>query len=86
MYFRREADVEEQRLSELQKELEDVENEEKRLYEQLGALIEEEKATMKAITEQEAEAQRLAQEEHRYWKEYTKYRKDYINIDDEYRR
>lgn len=56
------------------------------MYEELAALIEEEKATLKAIKEQEAEAQRLAQEEHRYWKEYTKYRKDYLNTDDEYRR
>ncbi|KRT79646.1 hypothetical protein AMK59_8325 [Oryctes borbonicus] len=84
-YKRREADVGEQKLSELQKELEDIENEEKRLYEELGALTEEEKETLKAIEEQEAEAKRLAQEEHRYWKEYTKYRKDYLNTDDEYR-
>ncbi|KAI4467763.1 beclin 1 [Holotrichia oblita] len=57
-YKRKEADLGEQKLSELQKELEDIENEEKRLYEELAALIEEEKATLKAIKEQEAEAQR----------------------------
>lgn len=61
-------------------------NEEERLFCELEAMQQEEAATLKAIAEQEAEAQRLAHEEERYWREYTRHRRDVIVTEDEYRR
>lgn len=73
-------------LPDLQKELDDLKSEEERLIDELTALQEEEAATMKAIDEQHIEAQRLAKEELRYWKEYTKHRRDLILTDDDAKR
>lgn len=53
---------------------------------ELSALQEEEAATLQAIEEQNVEAQRLAKEEQRYWKEYTKHRRDLVLRDDDARR
>ena len=76
----------ETKLSELEMELEDAENEGRRLLAELKALDEEERATLEAIKEEEAEAERLAREESRLWKQHAKHRVDYLSIDDEYRR
>lgn len=84
--YRLENETPDTKLSELEMELEDVENEERRLLDELKALDEEERATLEAIKEQEAEAKRLAKEESKLWKQYAKHRIDYLSTDDEYRR
>lgn len=53
---------------------------------ELAEMQQEEQATLSAIKQQELEAERLAQEEARYWNEYTRHRRDYMCTDDEYRR
>lgn len=72
--------------NELEKELEDLKSEEQRLLGELEALKQEEEETLKAIKEEEAEAERLGKEEDRYWKEYTRHRRDFMQTDDESRR
>lgn len=80
------SETNEPRLSELEKELDDLKNEEQRLLNELEALSQEETETLKSIQIEEAEAERLAIEEDRYWKEYTKHRKDFMQTDDESKR
>lgn len=63
-----------------------MKGEEQRLLGELEALKEEEEETLKAIENEEAEAQRLGREEDRYWKEYTRHRRDFMQTDDESRR
>lgn len=70
----------------MEKELEDLKGEEKRLLGELEALKQEEEETSKAIEEEEIEARRLAKEEDKYWKEYTRHRRDFMQTDDESRR
>lgn len=84
--FRLQSESNETRLSELEKELEDLKGEEKRLLSELEALKQEEEETLKAIKEEEVEAQRLGKEEDRYWQEYTRHRRDFMQTDDESRR
>lgn len=74
------------RLPDLQKDLDDLKSEEQRLIDELRALQEEEAATLTAIDEQHVEAQRLAKEEMRYWKEYTKHRREFMMTDDDAKR
>lgn len=74
------------RLSDLEKELQGLKDEEQQLMNELANMQQEELATLEAIKEQESEAGRLAQEEDRYWREYTRHRRDYLYTDDEYRR
>lgn len=76
MYFRLKTETQYSTLESLQKELEDLHSEEQRLLQELNSLQHEETATLEAISEQEAEAQRLNEVEERYWKEYTRYRRD----------
>ncbi|XP_022907353.1 beclin-1-like protein [Onthophagus taurus] len=84
-YNKLEKDTKEPSLSELQKELEDVTSEEKRLMEELDALEQEEKLTLEAIKEEELKAKELAKEENNYWEEYITHREDYDDTDDEYK-
>lgn len=70
----------------LAKELQDVKAEEERMIRELEALRKEEIATRNAIAEQERERERLQSEEDRYWKEYSKHRRDLMLADDECRR
>lgn len=86
MYFRLKTETQYSTLESLQKELEDLHSEEQRLLQELNSLQHEETATLEAISEQEAEAQRLNEVEERYWKEYTRYRRELMLTDDEYRR
>lgn len=81
-----ESEPQDVRLGDLEKELEDLRKEEERLIGELTALQEEEKATLGDIAEQEEIARRLGEEEERYWQEYTKLRKDYMQTDDEFKR
>lgn len=85
-YCRLQSESSEPSLSELEKELDDLKGEEQRLLGELEALKEEEEETLKAIENEEAEAQRLGREEDRYWKEYTRHRRDFMQTDDESRR
>lgn len=83
---RLESETSDVRLSDLEKELQDLKNEEQQLMNELSDLQQEEMATLEAIKEQEKEAERLALEEDKYWIEYTRHRRDYMFTDDEYRR
>lgn len=78
-------DVNEPKLSELEKELYDLKEEENRLLEELNSLQEEEKETIKKIEEQEEIARKISQEEHRYWKEYTRHKREHLQTEDEER-
>jgi beclin 1 len=49
----------------------------------LAALQEAELATKKAIEEQRAEHERLDSEEERYWREYTRHRREQMLTEDE---
>lgn len=73
-------------ISELEKELSDLQNEEERLKSELEALKQEEADTIKAIKHEETEAERLVQEENKYWMEYTRHRWDFMQTEDESRR
>lgn len=70
----------------LEKELLDVRAEEERMILELEALRKEETATKAAIAEQEKEKERLQSEEERYWREYSRHRRDLILAEDECRR
>lgn len=70
----------------LTKELADVKAEEERMIQELEALRKEEAVTRNAIIEQELERERLQNEEQRYWKEYSRHRRDLILAEDECRR
>lgn len=70
----------------LTKELQDVKSEEERMINELEALRKEEIATRNAIAQQERERERLQSEEERYWREYSKHKRDLILAEDEYRR
>lgn len=85
-FCRLQSESNEPSLSELEKELEDLKGEEKRLLSELEALKQEEEETLKAIEEEEAEAGRLSKVEDMYWKEYTNHRSDYMQNDDDSRR
>lgn len=76
-------DVEMERLA---KELQDVQSEEERMIRELEALRKEELATRNAIAQQEREKERLQSEEERYYKEYSKHKRDIMLAEDECRR
>lgn len=84
--IRLECDVSEPSISCLEKELDDLKSEEQRIVAELTALQSEEKSTLVAIKENEREYERLCSEEHRYWKEYTKHRRELMLTDDEHKR
>lgn len=70
----------------LVKELQDVQSEEERMIRELEALRKEEIATKNAIVEQEIERERLQSQEERFWKEYSKHKRDVLLAEDECRR
>ncbi|XP_033217113.1 beclin-1-like protein isoform X1 [Belonocnema kinseyi] len=69
----------------LAKELQDVKAEEERMISELEALRKEEAATKSAIEQQERERDRLQSEEERYWREYSRHRRDLMLGEDESR-
>lgn len=77
---------EETEMEALEKELQDVKAEEERMIRELEALRKEEAATKNAIAEQERERERLQSEEERYWREFSRHRRDLILAEDECRR
>ncbi|CAB0010445.1 unnamed protein product [Nesidiocoris tenuis] len=60
--------------------------EEERLTQELGIMQVQEKAIQDEYTAQENIKERLEQEEERYWKDYSKFRNEFILIEDERRR
>lgn len=70
----------------LEKELDDLKSEEQRLLAELKALQSEEKDTLEALAKNEKEYERLCNEENRYWKEYTKHRRELLLTEDEFKR
>lgn len=83
---RLENETQDIKLSDLERELQDITNEEHRLIEELAALKLEENETLKAIDEQKEVSNHLNKEEERYWKEYTRHRREYMQTDDEHKR
>lgn len=69
----------------LEKELSDLEEEERRLMADLSKLKREEDAIRSTITFQEEERERLDAEEEKYRREYTKHRRDLMLTEDEHR-
>ncbi|XP_012258889.1 beclin-1-like protein isoform X1 [Athalia rosae] len=72
-------------MSNLVKELQDIKAEEERMIGELEALRREEAATRNAIAQQERERERLQSEEERYWREYSRHRRDLMFAEDEFR-
>lgn len=70
-------------LSKLEKELNDLKLEESRLVDELDVLKKESGALKEAIKVQENETVRLQSEEQKYWREYTKQRRELMLADDE---
>lgn len=60
--------------------------EEKKLLSELSNLQESENALDCDMREAEKEKERLIKEEEKYWKEYSKYRRDCILIEDKQKR
>lgn len=78
-----ENDKDDLNLDSLEKELDDWKHEEQRLLDELEALQKEEKETKQEIELQEREKDRLAKQQDIYWREYTRYRKDLMNSEDQ---
>ncbi|KAG5684916.1 hypothetical protein PVAND_014124 [Polypedilum vanderplanki] len=69
----------------LEKELEQLMIEEKKLLSDLRTLKKEEEFIKETIKLQDEEKKRLKAEDEKYWREYTKHRRDLIAAEDEYR-
>uniref|UniRef100_A0A0K8TRH3 Putative beclin-like protein n=1 Tax=Tabanus bromius TaxID=304241 RepID=A0A0K8TRH3_TABBR len=69
----------------LEKELSNLNEEEKRLIDELTKLKREETAVATEIKYQEEEKLRLDAEGERYWREYTKHRRDLMITEEEFR-
>lgn len=96
------AEKTEPKLLELEKELADLSEEEERLMEELQALRQEEEATLKVkpdglitvcwspgfqgISEQEERSKQITQEEERYFREYARFKRQWLVAEDEERR
>lgn len=72
-------------LEELEKEVESLKTEEQKLLKELGTLKRDEDSIKEQIRVQEEEKRRLKNEDEKYWREYTKHRKELIAAEDEYR-
>jgi len=83
LFYRLEAEDEDQGIESLEKELADLRAEEHRLLQELATLQEAEFSTKKAIAEQRAEHERLDGEEERYLREYARHRRDQMLTEDE---
>lgn len=74
-----------QDVDELVKEVENLKNEETKLLKELEVLMKDEENIKESIRIQEEEKKRLKNEDEKYWREYTKHRKELISAEDEYR-
>lgn len=79
-------DQDEPKLSDLEKELKTLSEEEVRLLAELEALNEQEEVTTRTITEQEELAKKITQEEDIYWKEYVRLKREWLEAEDQGRR
>ncbi|ENN79449.1 hypothetical protein YQE_04093, partial [Dendroctonus ponderosae] len=82
-YYSVYAEETEPKLAELEKELADLSEEEGRLMEELQALRQEEEVTLKAIAEQEQRSKQITQEEERYFREYARFKRQWLIAEDE---
>ncbi|XP_030762144.1 beclin-1-like protein isoform X2 [Sitophilus oryzae] len=73
----------EPKLSELEKMLQDVTDEENKLLDELQGLQNDEEETLKAIEEQEDISRKISQEEDRYWKEYVRHKREWLMAEDD---
>lgn len=80
-----EADVSEPSIADLQNELKSLQAEEEQYMAELRDKDQENKATLAALAEQEAEAQRLNQESNNYCKQFARHRYDYMTVEDDYK-
>lgn len=71
-------------IEQLEKELSDLEMEEKRLIDELAKLKREEDSVKETMKAQEEEKERLNIDEEKYRKEYSKYRRDLMLSEDEF--
>lgn len=69
----------------LEKELQDLNEKEKKLIDELSILQINESEVKSAIKLQEEERARLEIQEERYWREYTKHRRELMTTEDDYR-
>lgn len=69
----------------LEKELQNLLKEEEKLSSELEGLNKDEKTIKETIKAQEEEKKRLKVEDEKYWREYTKHRRELIAAEDEYR-
>lgn len=69
----------------LEKELSNLMADEQKLLEELNQLKKEEQSIKDTIKIQEDEKKRLKNEDEKYWREYTKHRRELIAAEDEYR-
>lgn len=60
--------------------------EEESLQVELSQLQKKEQSAKEAVAKQEKEKERIAAEEERYWREYTRHRRDLLLAEDQYRR
>lgn len=72
-------------IDQLEKELQDLTTEEEKLLQELATMKKDEITIKNTIKAQEEEKGRLKNEEEKYWREYTKHRRDLIAAEDEYR-
>ncbi|XP_055679889.1 beclin-1-like protein isoform X2 [Lutzomyia longipalpis] len=72
-------------IEQLEKELADLSTEEERLVAELAMLKTQEEAIKVSIEGQQAEQERLRDEQVKYWREYTKHRRDLMATEDEFR-
>ncbi|XP_076269071.1 beclin-1-like Atg6 isoform X2 [Rhynchophorus ferrugineus] len=77
------ADNDEPKLADLEKELQDATEDEKRLLEELEALQQEEEDMLRAIEEQEEISRKITLEEDKYRKEYVKHKREWLIAEDE---
>ncbi|CAG9772474.1 unnamed protein product [Ceutorhynchus assimilis] len=77
------AEKDELKLTELEKELQDISDDEVRLLDELEALEKEELDCLEAIAENEENAKKISQEENRYWKEYVRHKRQWLMAEDE---
>ncbi|XP_075157121.1 beclin-1-like Atg6 [Haematobia irritans] len=72
-------------VSELEKELAELKENEQKLLDQLSELKIEEQSLNKAIENEEKEKQKLQDQEASYWREYTKHRRELMLTEDDKR-
>ncbi|XP_019879597.1 beclin-1-like protein [Aethina tumida] len=86
-YYRslQQIDLNEPKLSELQKELNDLKDEQKRYLEEMEAFEKEEEEILNEIEKQEEVSRKILIEENKYYQEYTKHRRTLASTEEDAR-